>query len=417
MPVWCRARWSTAVAIVLLAGSAGVLVGAVVAHIGARRTEEGRNALVEEQAALRRVATLIAHEATPDEVFAAVVDELRTVLHAEAATICRYEADDTFTITASDIVPVGTRTSLADSTVTSRIYHTQRPARIQYTTDYAEGPFATDIHRLGVRCVVGAPIVVEGRLWGAAAISSTDPEPLPADTEARIASFTELVAIALANAQSRAELTASRARLVTAADKARRRIERDLHDGAQQRLVTLALELDAMASELPPDREQLRAELANTRQRLTGALDELRELSHGIHPAVLTAGGLRPALLTLARRCPLPVTVKTSIAGRLPEPVEVAAYHVAGEALTSAVKYANATTATIQAEHTSNVLILTIHDDGIGGADPDQGLGLSGLVDRVKALGGTITVHSLPRRGRTLTASLPTDSDRHRYPM
>jgi signal transduction histidine kinase len=230
---------------------------------------------------------------------------------------------------------------------------------------------------------------------------------LPVGSEDRVANFTELVGTAIANAESRAELTASRARVVTASDETRRRLERDLHDGVQQRLVSLALTLRAASDRLPPDLDELRGSLAQVGEGLAGALKELQEISRGIHPAILSEGGLGPALKTLARRAPLPVEIIVRADQRLPEPVEVAAYYVVAEALANVAKHADATTAYIDVESRNGVLELRVRDDGAGGADPARGSGLIGLTDRVEALGGTIEVVSPVGQGTALRVTLP----------
>ena len=250
----------------------------------------------------------------------------------------------------------------------------------------------------GVRGAVASPIVVEGRLWGAIAAGSRRGR-LPADTEQRLADFTELVATAIANAESQAELTTSRARIVAAADQARRRIERDLHDGAQQRLVSLALQLRAARAAVPPELGDLGADLDRAAAAAAGALDELREIARGIHPAILAEGGLRPALKVLARRSPVPVDLQVRADGRLPEPVEVSAYYVVAEALTNAAKHARASAVSVQVEVAGDVLRVAVRDDGAGGADFTGGTGLAGLKDRVEALGGRIFLDSPPRGG------------------
>jgi signal transduction histidine kinase len=239
---------------------------------------------------------------------------------------------------------------------------------------------------------------------------------LPEDTEQRLADFTELVATAVANAESRAELTSSRARIVAAADQTRRRIERDLHDGAQQRLVALAMQLRVAQAELPPELDTLRAHLDRAVAGATGAVDELREISRGIHPAILTDGGLGPALRALARRAPIPVDLDIHAVRRLPEPVEVSAYYIIAEALTNVAKHAHASTATItvEADPADAVLRVAVCDDGDGGADFTRGTGLLGLKDRVEALGGRMVLHSPHSAGTSLRVELPlipTNSD------
>ena len=254
---------------------------------------------------------------------------------------------------------------------------------------------------------VATPVIVEGRLWGMIAAGSSGEEPLPADTEARLASFTELVATAIANAESRAALTASRARIVAAADESRRRIERDLHDGTQQQLVNLMLELRIVEVRGLSEVSELKAQLARTERGLAGALEELREISRGIHPAILMRGGLEPALRALAHRSTVAVELDLRAEGRLPEHVEVAAYYVVSEALTNAAKHAQASVVNVELEAHDAILQLAIRDDGIGGADPAQGSGLVGLSDRIEALSGTLEVTSPTGSGTTLLIEIP----------
>jgi signal transduction histidine kinase len=238
-------------------------------------------------------------------------------------------------------------------------------------------------------------------------VLSTRDEPLPDDTEARFADFTDLVATAIANTQARADLAASRARVVAAGDEVRRRIERDLHDGTQQRLVSLSFDLRTAEASVPSDLTELQAQLSAIATELTGAQDDLREISRGIHPAILSEGGLGPALKSLTRRTALPVESNVNIAGRLPETVEVAAYYVVAEALTNAAKHAQASSARVEAAVQDNRLHVTIQDNGVGGADPSRGSGLIGLTDRVEALSGTITVTSKLGKGTSVHIELP----------
>jgi signal transduction histidine kinase len=239
------------------------------------------------------------------------------------------------------------------------------------------------------------------------AASKKSDQPFPANTEAQIANFTELVATAVENAEARAELTASRARIVATADQTRRRIERDLHDGVQQRLVSLALQVQAAEAALPPDRDELGAELEQIAAGLADAVDELREMARGIHPAILTEGGLAPALKALARRSPIPVDLAMRTGGDLPERVEVSAYFVVSEALTNAAKHAHASAVTVTVEVADDVLHVSVHDDGVGGADFARGTGLVGLKDRVRAIGGRLSLESHRDEGTTLWAELP----------
>jgi signal transduction histidine kinase len=363
--------------------------------------------LADEQAALRRVATLVAHGMPPEGVFAAVTDEVGRLLSVDMANMCRYEADGTLTFVASagERVPVGSRWPLGDTNLATLVFETGGSARIDNYAD-ATGPLAEDMRGHGVRSAVGSPIIVEGRLWGVVAAASSQEQPLPPDTEARLASFTELVATAIANAESRAALAASRARVVAAADDTRRRIQRDLHDGTQQQLVSLMLHLRA-AQTARPSEDELRAQLARTEQGLAGALEELREISRGIHPVILSKGGLRRALTALARRSAVPVELDLRPERRLPEHVEVAAYFVVSEALTNAAKHAHASVVHDELDAHDASMQLAIRDDGMGGADPGQGSGLVGLSDRIEALGGTLQLISPTGDGTTLLIEIP----------
>jgi signal transduction histidine kinase len=249
--------------------------------------------------------------------------------------------------------------------------------------------------------------VVGGHLWGVIAASRKREEPFPPDTEAQLGEFTELVATAVANAEAHAELMASRARIVATADETRRRIERDLHDGAQQHLVSLALRLQGAAVSIPPQLDEIHQEITDVCAELDEVLTDLRELSRGIHPANLTEGGLGPALRNLARRSPVPVQLQLGMEGRLPERVEVAAYYVVAEALTNVARHANASLVQVELDTDDGLVRLDIRDDGVGGADPSRGSGLIGLRDRVEATGGTLGVESHPGQGTSLLVELP----------
>jgi GAF domain-containing protein len=367
--------------------------------------------LAEEQAALRRVATLVAREAPSDEIFPTVAEEVGRFVGVEAATLLRYEADATATALASwgdrdAPILVGTRMSLDGENVTALVLRTGRPARIDDYTS-ASGSLGTHIRDLGYRSAVGSPILVRGQIWGALVVGSRKAEPLPAGIESRIAQFTDLIATAISNIQARSDLAASRARIITTTDETRRRFERDLHDGIQQRLVSLALELKGAEAISPPAPGELRAQLRLVSEGLTGLLDDVRELSRGIHPAILSEGGLGPALRALGRRSAVPVRLKVNVDGRVDERVEVAAYYVVSEALANAAKHARASTAEIRIEARNGILDLTIQDDGIGGADPARGSGLTGLMDRVEALGGTLAIESPSGEGTSLRVQLP----------
>jgi signal transduction histidine kinase len=257
---------------------------------------------------------------------------------------------------------------------------------------------------------VAVPIIVDGRVWGAAALGSLRPEPLPPDTEARMGCFADLVATAIANAATRAELIASRARIVAAADDGRRRLERDLHDGAQQRLVALGLQVRLAEASVPPGLHALGEQLENIVSGLSGVTADLQEISRGIHPSILSKGGIGPALKTLVRRSAVPVTLKFASDRRLSDSVEVGAYYVVSEALTNTAKHARASHVAVRGQAEADVLTLSISDDGIGGADFGKGSGLIGLRDRVEALGGRMRILSPAGGGTSLDVTIPLDS-------
>jgi signal transduction histidine kinase len=270
------------------------------------------------------------------------------------------------------------------------------------------GPLGAVSRHLEIVSTVASPIVVEGRTWGAVSISSTD-EALPHDTEERLEKFGDLVATAIANAEGRSELAASRRRIVAASDDARRRIERNLHDGTQQRLVSLGLAVRAAEADLAPERQDVQDQLSRVATGLVDAVEDLQEISRGIHPAILSKGGLGPALQTLAHRSAIPVDLDITTEVRLPEPIEVAAYFVGSEALANAAKHSQASRIDVSLEQRDGSLVLSIGDDGVGGADAGRGSGLVGLTDRVEALGGSIRVSSRPGKGTQITAELPVE--------
>jgi signal transduction histidine kinase/uncharacterized protein YoaH (UPF0181 family) len=366
--------------------------------------------LAEEQTALRRVATLVARESSPAQVFAAVAEEVGRLLRVEDTEMYRYEADETTTVVAAwgepgTTVPVGTSLALGGENVASRVCRTRRPARVDdYAT--ATGPIAASARELGIRSAVGTPVVVEGRLWGAMIAASTRAVPLPPDTESRIEEFTELVATAISNMQARSDLAASRARIVAATDEERRRVVRDLHDGAQQRLVhtviTLKLARDALDRH---DEEAAPALVAEALDHTERAMAELRELAHGILPSALTHGGLRAGVEALASRMPVPVDVGVAV-GRLPAAVEATAYFVVAEALTNVAKHSRAEHAEVAVRVEDDTLLVDVRDDGVGGARPD-GSGLLGLGDRLAALDGGLRVESPVDGGTLVAAAIP----------
>ena len=375
------------------------------------RSRDELTRLLDEQAALRRVATLVARAVPPGEIFSAVATEVGRLVGADDTAVVRFEPDGTAIVVVGlgeDRPSVGTRWRADDVSAITRVWRTGHSTRVDDDLwKEAPGPLPDTLRRLHVRSVAASPIVVEGRLWGALSVATTH-APLPADTEQRMADFTDLVATAMANAESRAELAASRVRIVTAADDSRRQIERDLHDGIQQRLVSLGLELRAAQSTAAAEDAELGKQLEQVAGGLGESLTELQELSRGIHPAILSEGGLGPALRALARRSAVPVELDLELdTTRLPASIEVAAYYVVSEALTNAAKHAKASVVDVHARAGDGLLRLVVRDDGVGGATVAHGSGLIGLSDRVQALGGTITVRSPAGEGTTLEIDLP----------
>jgi signal transduction histidine kinase len=372
--------------------------------------------LAAEQAALRRVATLVAREHSPDDLFATLAEEVRVLLGVDASEILRYEGDGTATMVAgwSDSaisLPVGERLPLDGENLANEVLSTGRPGRKE---DYAQatGAIAALSREVGIRSAVACPILVEGATWGMIAVASRTPDALPPDTEARLAEFSRIAAMAVANAKSRTDLAESRARIVRTGDDARRRFERDLHDGAQQRLVSMAFELREAEATVPPEFGDVHRVLARLDIGLNDVVDNLRDLSRGLHPAVLSEGGLVPALRALARRSTVPIDLHLDIDdARLDEQIEVTTYYVTSEALTNSAKHAHASQVEIHAAEHDGWLELTVSDDGRGGADL-SGTGLTGLVDRVEAVGGVIHVDSPPSAGTTIQVKLPINATR-----
>jgi signal transduction histidine kinase len=393
----------------------GVALGQLAAQARNRAiaSEVARSALADEHAALRRVATMVAGEPPPEQVFASVTREVASLLGADVTCMLRYETDGSASVVATRSVsgalsiPVGTRLSIAGDNVAAMVFLHRRPARVDNFAT-ATGPLAGFLRSLGIHSSAGSPIVVEGRLWGMMLAGTVRQESLPERTESRIGEFTELVATAISNAEARTELRAARARLVAAGDDTRRRLERNLHDGAQQRLVSLALHIQAIEVCTPDEASDLRTQLSRIREELGGVLDDLREISRGMYPSILTEGGLRPALKALARRSAVPVELTLAHVDRLPEQVEVATYYVVSEALANAAKYAEATVVHVEVDTARPLALISIRDDGVGGADFNQGSGLVGLRDRVEALGGSIEMSSSSGVGTCVTVRLPT---------
>jgi GAF domain-containing protein len=390
------------------------LIGTAIANAEGRtqleKSSDELRRLAQEQAALRRVATLVARGMPPAQVFSAVADEVGSVFGADGTVILRLDPDGATTLVASvgahrAALAAGSRWRPEPPVAVALAMHTCRPARCD-DYSHAPGDYADALRRLGIRSTVSAPIVVEGRLWGVIGAGSRR-GPFPPDAEQRLAGFTELIGTAIANADSRAQLTASRARIITAADDARRRIERDLHDGTQQRLVSLGLEMRLAQATVPAELLELQTQIGRVADELDETNDELREIARGIHPAVLSEGGLGPALRTLALRAATKVELDIRTESRWAEPIEVAAYYVVSEALTNTTKHARASCAHVTVEPRDGLLHLSIRDNGVGGADPARGSGLIGLRDRVQALGGSIEVNSRPGEGTAIVVALP----------
>jgi PAS domain S-box-containing protein len=270
--------------------------------------------------------------------------------------------------------------------------------------DDLTGKSAELAHRLEARSAIAAPIMDEGRVWGTLLVGSTRDQAFPPRSEHRLAAFTELVATSIGNADAHAELVSSRARIVAAGDEARRRIERNLHDTTQQQLIALGLELQTVRAAVPPDLTEAHQGFGRMEGEIQAVLEEVRELSRGLHPALLTRRGLEPALRALARRSPVPIDLSIELDERPPEPVETGVYYLASEAMTNIAKHAQATSASIDVAATETTLRVSVTDDGVGGATISPGSGLAGLVDRVEALGGRLELDSPPDRGTRLVA-------------
>ncbi len=404
------------------------LVATAVSNVQAR---DGVRELAREQAALRRVATLVAEGATAEELFSGVATEVAQLLGVSGAVLDRYEPDGTIvTLAASHdidwsaaarVAYPGMEWPLDPGSLASIVSEPQATARVD---DYSnlEGMVGDTARELEVANGAAAQIVVDGKLWGLIRVFSREGSLLPADTEVRLRGFTELVATAVSNAAGRAELLASRARLVAAGDEARRRIERNLHDGTQQRLIALGLDLQRVRGMLPESRPDVLEGLDRMSDDLESVLEDVRELSRGLHPPLLSRGGLRPSLSALARRSPIPVDIDIELHERPPAAIETALYYVVSEALTNAIKHshASAISVTVETDHAGVpfaigldgrrgivTLQATIADDGVGGAEATVGSGLAGLVDRIDALGGRLELDSPPGRGTRISVVLP----------
>jgi signal transduction histidine kinase len=364
--------------------------------------------VADEQAALRRVATLVAQGAPPPAVLDAVAGEIEQLLDADGVTLGRFEPGDEVTVVAHrgfepGKLPPGARFTHDAESVTGVVCRTGRPARMEYRT--AQGPFARVIRELGVRSSVGAPIIVDGRLWGVAVIYWTREGSTPPDSDARVTQFAQLLETAVANADSRDQLIASRARLLATADEARRRVVRDLHDGAQQRIVHAVVTLKLARQALPEDPGNAEALIADALEAAEQGHEDLRELARGMLPTALTRGGLRAAITVMVERLGVPVDVDIGDE-RFPAEIEASAYFIVAEALTNVVKHAQATRAAVRTSVQEGKLRVEVRDDGVGGADPGSH-GLLGMSDRVAAFGGDLAVESPPGAGTIVVATLP----------
>ena len=377
-----------------------------------RRDEQELRALVEQQAALRRVATVVAAEADQERVFAVVTEEVGHLLKAATCNMVRYEPDGSAVVVGAwstggvRAVALGTSVALDAPTVAALIRRSEQPERVD-SYDGMSGSTVDLLRELGFRSSVGAPIKLAGRLWGGVMVSTVEEQPLPAGSEQRVADFAELVALALANAEAREQLAASRARIVAAGDDERRRLERNLHDGAQQRLVTLSLSLRLVGRKIADGDAEASELLRRADADLAEAFEELRELARGIHPSILSDHGLVPALEMLAGRATVPVELDVQLDDRLPDPVEAAAYYLVAEALTNAAKHACATRVSVDVRRADGSVLVEVADDGVGGADERDGSGVRGLCDRVEALGGKLELRSPAGVGTTLSARIP----------
>jgi len=395
-----------------------LICGAIRDLTDAKRAERDLRRLADEQAALRRVATLVAEQPYPTEVFRAVTEAVGPLLGAGLAAMAVFPGDGTATTVAGwsaagPMLPIGTRLQLDGDSVAARIFHTGTPARIDSFVGI-EGQAADVARGLRLRSAVGAPILVGGRLWGALLAATRSVEPLPEDAERRIAAFTELVATAIANTearheleQSREALIVSRARIVAAGDEARRRIERNLHDGTQQRLIALGLDVQTVLDSIPADQQDAQSGLERIRHELEAVLEDVRELSHGLHPALLSQAGLGPSLRELARKSPVPVKLNVSVSERPSESTETAIYYVISEALANAAKHAHASQISVVLTTSGNEIRTIIEDDGSGGAEASAGSGLAGLLDRIEALGGRFALDSPPGHGTRISIEMP----------
>jgi signal transduction histidine kinase len=372
-------------------------------------------ALADEQAALRRVATLVARGAEPASVFEAVALETGALMGTASSVLYRFESDGTVTPIASAALqpPLnGSAVMLDGDSATRRVRESGQPAAIEWAglTPADRGTLANLASDYRHSASAAAPVTVEGRLWGAMVVSWAGEQQMAAGSETRLAAFTELVGTAIANSASRAELAASRARLVRAGDEARRRIQQGISDGAMRRLTSLGAgfhEARQVTERFPGARAGLDPLFDELARRVAEAAGQLEDIARGLHPAGLESHGLERALLTLARESAIPIALDVRLAERLPEALEVASYYVVSEAVTNAVKHARATIVEIDVERAGDELLVSIRDDGDGGADPIRGTGLVGLRDRVATVGGRLRIDSPSGGGTIVTMAVP----------
>jgi signal transduction histidine kinase len=397
---------------VAVAALTSLMLAAVTAERSA--SEDAQRQIAAEQAALRRIATLVARVNQPDRVFGEVTAAAARTIGASAASLACFDSGNTATFVGgwseagALAFPVGSRVELDGVGVLAAVRQTGEPQRADRLDELA-GPVVERVARFGYGSAAAAPVRLGGQVWGALVAAGRGESAFPAGSERRLADFADLVAQALANADAYRKLADSRARIVDVSQNERRRLERNLHDGAQQRLVSLALQLRLIRKLVGKDSRTAETLLQQADDELGHALDELRELARGIHPATLTLDGLPSALAALTERAPIPVQIARVPTERLPEAVEVAIYYLVAEAITNVAKYAHATRATVVIEGSGREgrVTVAVEDDGTGGADPANGTGLLGLADRIEALGGRLDIDSPPGRGTRLSAEIP----------
>jgi signal transduction histidine kinase len=368
-------------------------------------------ALLAEQAALRRVATLVAGDPHPGRLFEGVCEEVGRVMGVESTNITRFEDDGTQTVVGAWAAggapwfPHGENVPLDGETVSGKLRRSGKPQRVD---DYegVRGELVRRLRAVGIASAVGAPVKVAGGIWGGIIASSGRAHAFPEGAEIRLAGFAELVTAALANVDARERLAASRARIVEAGYEERRRLGRDLHDGAQQELVGAMISLNLAKRRWRQAPDEAHELVDEALEHMESGIRDLRELAAGIHPSVLTDRGLSAALESLATRSLMPVQIGQVHGGRLPAPVETSAYFVVAEALTNAAKHSHCSYAHVSVQVENCSVTVEVHDDGVGGADPSAGSGLRGLADRVSALGGSLEIESPAGEGTTVTARI-----------